>query len=71
MIGCVAGGLEWWSPDSMGDYLKTAHINAHAVLTIFLPCLIFSSAFEMEMHIFYRSIMQVAMTCDGLTCLID
>ena len=58
ILGLLAGLLEYYVP-ATADAFKAAHLNAHAILTIFLPCLIFSSAFEMEMHIFYRSIIQV------------
>jgi len=61
LLGCVVQVISNAYPHILEKYLATAFLNAHAILTIFLPALIFSSAFEMEMHIFYRSIVQVMM----------
>jgi len=58
LMGVLAGVINE-KYEGMDKFMKTAQLNAHALLMIFLPCLIFSSAFEMEMHIFYKSVYQV------------
>lgn len=42
----------------MQDYLTIAQMDPHLMLTIFLPTLIFESAFVMDVHTFKKTIVQ-------------
>ncbi|XP_014671188.1 PREDICTED: sodium/hydrogen exchanger 10-like [Priapulus caudatus] len=45
--------------ESVGNYTKMAQMDPQIILHIFLPVLIFESAFAMEAHTFFRSFMQI------------
>ena len=52
-IGVIFGG------DQFEDYTALARISPHLLLLIFLPILIFESAFTMDVHTFFKNARQI------------
>ncbi|MCU7834312.1 MAG: sodium:proton antiporter [gamma proteobacterium symbiont of Taylorina sp.] len=66
LIGIAAGGLnqlELLGTDSVisGIFTQVGHIDPHLILYLFLPTLIFESAYSMEPHLFFRIAPQIAL----------
>ncbi len=59
VIGLIIGALPKWERlEFMQDYLTIARLDPHLMLIIFLPTLIFESAFVMDVHTFKKTIVQ-------------
>lgn len=59
VLGMLLGGLPSWSPMAFtNDYLQIARLDPHLMLIIFLPTLIFESAFALDVHTFKKMIGQ-------------
>jgi Na+/H+ antiporter len=66
LAGVAAGGinqLELFGVDSLisETFSKVGHIDPHLILFLFLPTLIFESAYSMEPHLFFRIAPQVTL----------
>jgi len=66
LVGIAAGGineLEIFGADSpVSDiFTQVGHIDPHLILFLFLPTLIFESAYTMEPHLFFRIAPQVTL----------
>lgn len=60
-VGLVVGVAPRWDVLSfLLDYLTIAHIDPHLLLAIFLPTLIFESAFVMDVHTFKKTLAQAS-----------
>ena len=60
MVGLLVGGAPKWQLLSfLQDYIAIAQLDPHLMLLIFLPTLIFESAFVMDVHTFKKTIGQV------------
>ena len=60
-------GLASNSSSVLDNYTKIANINPHLMLLIFLPTLIFESAFIMDVHTFKKTVFQaLVLACPGL-----
>ena len=65
MIGLVLGAAPQWELLSfLQEYIIIAQLDPHLMLLIFLPTLIFESAFVMDVHTFKKTIGQ-ALTLAG------
>ena len=59
VIGLIIGALPKWEKlKFMQDYLTIAQMDPHLMLNIFLPTLIFESAFVVDVHTFKKTIVQ-------------
>lgn len=59
VIGLITGALpKLRRLEFLQDYLKIAQMDPHLMLIIFLPTLIFESAFVMDAHTFKKTIVQ-------------
>ena len=66
LVGIAAGGineLEIFGADStVSDiFTQVGHIDPHLILFLFLPTLIFESAYTMEPHLFFRMAPQITL----------
>ena len=66
LVGIAAGGinqLELFGADSLisDTFTQVGHIDPHLILFLFLPTLIFESAYTMEPHLFFRIAPQVTL----------
>ena len=66
LVGIAAGGinqLEVFTADSLisDTFKQVGHIDPHLILFLFLPTLIFESAYSMEPHLFFRIAPQVTL----------
>lgn len=66
LVGVAAGGihqLEFFGAESLigGTLERVGHIDPHLILFLFLPTLIFESAYSMEPHLFLRMAPQVTL----------
>ncbi|XP_071957219.1 sperm-specific sodium:proton exchanger-like isoform X2 [Antedon mediterranea] len=64
LFGCCAlGGLGILSNrfGTVSLYTGMAHMDPHLIMHVFLPVLIFESAFAMDVHIFLKSFIQVCL----------
>ena len=60
MVIGAGGKAGWFDTLPIGDAVEAAaNVDPHVVLLIFLPTLIFESAFSMDVHVFRRSLWQV------------
>ena len=64
LVGIVAGGLnelQLFGADTLisDTFTQVGHIDPHLILFLFLPTLIFESAYSMEPHLFFRIAPQV------------
>ncbi len=64
LIGILSGGanqLGLFGTDSLlsGVFIQIGHIDPHLILFLFLPTLIFESAYSMEPHLFFRIAPQI------------
>lgn len=65
MVGLVLGAAPKWEALSfLQQYIAIAQLDPHLMLLIFLPTLIFESAFVMDVHTFKKTIGQ-ALTLAG------
>ena len=65
VVGLVIGVAPTWNAlKFMEEYLVIAQLDPHLMLIMFLPTLIFESAFVMEVHTFKKTIVQ-SMTLAG------
>lgn len=58
LVGIMLGGLAHWSP-WIHSYCSIAKMDPHLMLQLFLPVLIFESAFLTDTHTFRRCVTQV------------
>lgn len=56
LFGLLSGSIE-----SVHEYAKVIDTDPHLILSIFLPVLIFESAFAMEVHTFVKTFVQVVL----------
>jgi len=56
LFGLLSGSI-----DSVHQYALVIDTPPHLILTIFLPVLIFESAFAMEVHTFVKTFVQVVL----------
>ncbi len=66
LIGCAAGGLNqlglFGAESQIADiFRQVGHIDPHLILFLFLPTLIFESAYSMEPHLFFRIAPQITL----------
>lgn len=66
LIGIVAGGANhfgFFGHDNLlnGIFVQVGHIDPHLILYLFLPTLIFESAYSMEPHLFFRIAPQIVL----------
>ncbi len=66
LIGIAAGGMNQlglFGTNTMmnGIFTQVGHIDPHLILYLFLPTLIFESAYSMEPHLFFRIAPQIAL----------
>ena len=66
LVGIAAGGinqLEIFGTDTLvsDTFTQVGHIDPHLILFLFLPTLIFESAYSMEPHLFFRIAPQVTL----------
>jgi NhaP-type Na+/H+ or K+/H+ antiporter len=64
LVGIAAGGINelgiFGTDSTVSDtFTKVSHIDPHLILYLFLPTLIFESAYTMESHLFFRIAPQV------------
>ncbi|KAK2159754.1 hypothetical protein LSH36_147g09030 [Paralvinella palmiformis] len=58
VMGCTVGIISRYV-HSVARYTTLASLDPHTILNVFLPVLIFESAFNMEIHMFMKSLPQV------------
>ena len=59
VLGMLIASVTSWPPLAFIDlYLQIAHLDPHLMLIIFLPTLIFESAFALDVHTFKKMIGQ-------------
>ena len=58
ILGAMVGLMSTYLP-SVSDYTTLASMDPHTILHVFLPILIFESAFAMEVHTFMRCFLQI------------
>ncbi|XP_078585490.1 sperm-specific sodium:proton exchanger-like isoform X2 [Branchiostoma floridae x Branchiostoma japonicum] len=58
VLGILLGLASARSPD-FAHYTAIVHMNPHLLFHVFLPVLIFESAFAMDTHMFWKSIYQI------------
>jgi len=66
LVGIATGGinqLEFFGADTLisDTFTQVGHIDPHLILFLFLPTLIFESAYSMEPHLFFRIAPQVTL----------
>lgn len=62
VVGLIVGAAPRWSLLSfLNDYLQIAQLDPHLMLIIFLPTLIFESAFVLDVHTFRKMIWQASL----------
>ncbi len=67
LLGLALGGLVHWTPVAEAAPLlpelvdAVAHMDPHLILFVFLPILIFESAYSMEVHLFRRLFGQICL----------
>ncbi len=66
LVGIVAGGMNQFSIFGTntllsGIFSQVGHIDPHLILFLFLPTLIFESAYSMEPHLFFRIAPQITL----------
>ena len=54
LFGLLSGRVQ-----AVGDYTTIASMDPHIILHVFLPVLIFESAFSIEVHSFLRASLQI------------
>eukprot|EP01060_Flectonema_neradi_P026043 TRINITY_DN3489_c0_g1_i1.p1 TRINITY_DN3489_c0_g1~~TRINITY_DN3489_c0_g1_i1.p1 ORF type:complete len:1104 (+),score=189.70 TRINITY_DN3489_c0_g1_i1:72-3314(+) len=54
VIGCIVGGLSKAIGEPAEKYVLLADMNAHLIFYVFLPILIFESAFSLNWHVFKK-----------------
>ncbi|CDQ96888.1 unnamed protein product [Oncorhynchus mykiss] len=59
LCGMLLGTLSFQYPEVSYYTKEIAHISPKLLIHTFMPVLIFSSAFEIESHIFWKSLIQV------------
>ena len=62
VLGFLLGILAGYSPIAADYTHAAAHMDPHLLLHVFLPILLFESAFAMDVHTFIKSITQVSIT---------
>jgi Na+:H+ antiporter len=66
LVGIVAAGMSQFGIFGTntllsGIFLQVGHIDPHLILFLFLPTLIFESAYSMEAHLFFRIAPQITL----------
>jgi Na+/H+ antiporter len=66
LVGIVAGGMNQFGVFGTntllsGIFSQVGHIDPHLILYLFLPTLIFESAYSMEPHLFFRIAPQITL----------
>ena len=59
VFGCIFGLLVNVFPEELTPYTALGHVDPHLILHIFIPIIIFDSAFSMEAHTFFHAMPQV------------
>ena len=54
VIGCIVGGISQGIGEKAEKYVLLADMNAHLIFYVFLPILIFESAFSLNWHVFKK-----------------
>jgi len=60
VLGVLFGLLSANYP-AIGEYASVVDVDPHLILHIFLPVLIFESAFAMEVHYFLKAFIQIVL----------